>query len=289
MTEATLTKAEELKRLPKLKKELTELENQLDMLIAEDKTEYAQDIITKMFSEFKKGAAWTERMKKYCETKLYAYSPIGRKRNLPAALTGDKAIIAQQVRRGSNAPIQGIASEVGVKSSRRIMESYYKELPIFKKMLNIKYSLWDLKVEFNRIVHDASYFSVRYCLVIPFIHILQWEATYGIAKAYKNEFDLDFTVEPEIEMEVSARDDKSYKWDWSLNNLVSCISDAVKDADELGLLEGTYEEVIAEIFETWKNKELRAYLQAHYPLLNVPDLNKQIIAATKLALGLKNE
>ncbi len=268
-----LTKTEEKAKLPLLKKELKEVEAKIEALIAEDRTKYAQGIIDKMFNEFKKGAAWTKLMAKYCEEKLYVYSP------------GNKSIIAQQVRRGSNAPVQGFASEVGVKGSRLIMESYYKELPRLRKMLGIKRSIWDLRVLFNRIVHDALYYSVAYELVIPFIHIMQYEATYGVARAYEKQFNVAFTVEPEIEIEVSARDDKSYKWDWSTPNLVDCIRSAVIDAEELGILQGTVEEVMTTIFKAWEIKELRDYLQEHYPLLNVKDLDTQI----KSALGVVNE
>jgi hypothetical protein len=264
-------------------------EEKLVLLMAEDRTEYAQGIINKIFTQFKKGGEWTASMGKFVESKFYVYSPIGRKRNLPAALTEDRGIVAQQVRRGSNAPIQGMSSEVGTKASRLIMESYYKELPYFKKVLGIKKSIWDLKVFFDRIVHDASYFSVPYCMVIPFIHILQYESTYGITKSYKNEFEFEFSVEPEIEVEISCRDDLGSTWDWSLPNLIECITKALKDAEELEILpiNQSVREILEEIFKPWQNKELRDYLQSKYPLLNVPDLNKQISNAIKIVYNKK--
>lgn len=261
--------------------ELEILETKLEMLMQEDRTSYAQGIIDKMFSEFKKGGQWTKRMEEFAKTRAYVFSPNGRKRNLPAVLTEDRTLVSQQVRRGSNAPIQGLASEVGVKASRKVMESYYAELPKIKKMLGIKRSIWDLRVPFNRIVHDASYFSVPYCMVIPFSHILQWESTYGITKAYKDEFDIEFTIEPEIEMEFSSRDDQSYKWDWSMPSVVDCITKAVKDAEELGILDEPVDAVLKQIFRPWANKEVRTYLQKKYPLLGVPDLDKQIVAAIR--------
>jgi hypothetical protein len=264
-------------------------EEKLVLLMAEDRTEYAQGIINKIFTQFKKGGEWTASMGKFVESKFYVYSPIGRKRNLPAALTEDRGIVAQQVRRGSNAPIQGMSSEVGTKASRLIMESYYKELPYFKKVLGVKKSIWDLKVFFDRIVHDASYFSVPYCMVIPFIHILQYESTYGITKSYKNEFEFEFSVEPEIEVEISCRDDLGSTWDWSLPNLIECITKALKDAKELEILpiNQSVQEILEEIFKPWQNKELRDYLQSKYPLLNVPDLNKQISNAIKIVYNKK--
>jgi hypothetical protein len=264
-------------------------EEKLALLMAEDRTNYAQEIIDKIFTEFAEGGKWNKAMGKFVESMFYVYSPIGRKRNLPAALTEDRGIVAQQVRRGSNAPIQGMSSEVGTKASRRIMESYYKELPYLKKMLGIKKSVWDLKVYFDRIVHDASYFSVPYCMVIPYIHILQYEATYGITKAYKAEFNFALSVEPEIAIDVTCRDDKSYEWSWAIPNLIECITKALKDAEELEILpiNQSVQEILEEIFKPWQNKELRDYLQSKYPLLNVPDLNKQISNAIKIVYNKK--
>jgi hypothetical protein len=129
------------------------------------------------------------------------------------------------------------------------------------------------------VVHDANYFSVLYKMVIPFTHIVQYAATYGVTECYAKEFGVDFPVEPEIEMEFGARDDATEKWDWSLPNIVQCIVKSVDHAAEIGVLEGDRDEVLREIFAPWRNQKMRNYLQAKYPLLGVEDLNKQIKAA----------
>lgn len=269
-------------RILQINKQLEALDVQLSDLIAEDRTEYAQGIVDKMFREFKSGARWTEKMQAMSENEYYVYAPNGRIRHLFAAMTGDRKIVGRQVRRGSNAPVQGFASEVGVKASRLIMTDYYKNLKIFKEKLGITKSSLDLRVFFSRMVHDANYFMVPYEMVVPFIHILQYQATYGVAKAYKEEFGINFTVEPEIEIEFSARDDLSYKWDWSLNDCTAKIKQTVKDADELGVLDGTQEQVLDMILKPWRSKSFRAMLQKNWPLLNVPDLDKQIREAVSV-------
>jgi hypothetical protein len=213
--------------------------------------------------------------------KYYVYSPIGRMRRLYAAMTGDRGIVNQQIRRGSNAPIQGFASEIGIKAGRLIMELYYKELPKLCEMMGIEYDPWELRVPYSRVVHDANYFMVIYKMVIPWIHILQYGSTYGVTKVYADEFNVEFPVEPEIEVEVGVRDDNTFKWDWSIPNLVKSIEESVKHAEEIGVLDGTQQEVLREIFEPWRNKEMRAYLQKRYPLLGVEDLDKQIKDAIK--------
>lgn len=264
------------KRVAEIASALEELDGKLSSLIEEDRTDYAQSIIDKMFEEFKAGARWTEKMQHLAETEYYVYSPNGRRRFLPAAMTEDRQIVAQQVRRGSNAPVQGFASEISIKASRLIMQSYYGNLKRFKTMLGITKTDWQLRVLFNRQVHDALYFSVPYEMVIPFLHILQYEATYGVTKAYEDEFNIKFTVEPEVEVELGAHDAASYKWDWSLPNLILNLKATLKDSEELGVLEGTQDEVLDKILRPWRKRSLRKILQEEFPLLNVAELDQQI-------------
>lgn len=267
----------------KAKKELATVDQQLKELMEEDRSSYAQGIIDKMMTEFKKGAAWTKKMAEFATEKYYVYAPTGRKRNLFAGLTGDKAIVAQQVRKGSNAPVQGMASEIGVSAGRVITECYYEDLEHICDLLDIEYDPWALQMYFNRSVHDANYYAILYALVIPFIHILQYGATYGVTQHYKEAYGLEFTIEPEIEIETGAQDSNTFKWDWSLPALVSSITKSVEELDTLKLIPKgkTKEDVLKEIFRPWKNKKCRRFLQEKYPLLGVSDLDEQIQAAIK--------
>ena len=257
-------------------KELKKLKRKKQDILDTDYEPQAQEIMDKMFKEFARGGKWVEAAKKSAETNYYVISPIGRIRHLWAALTKDRGIVARQVRRGANAPIQGFASEVGVKASRLIMEQYYTALPFFQKRFFNELSDWDYRVKFNRIVHDASYFTVKYYMVIPMIHIVQYESTYGVARTVEKEFGVEFLVEPEIEMELGVRDDQTHAWNWSLPDLINCIYRSVVDAGELGVLEGSPREVIDQIMSVYRDKECRDFLQEHYPLLGVKDLDKQI-------------
>lgn len=269
-------------RLIEINKQLEALDIQLTALIDEDRTDYAQEIIDKMFTEFKAGARWTEQMQNMAENEYYVYSPIGRIRHLYAAMTQDRKIVARQVRRGSNAPIQGYASEIGAAAGRRIMEDYYKNIKIFKEKLGIEKSDWDLRVFFSRMVHDANYFMVPYDMVIPFMHVLQYQATYGVTAGFKRDFGVNFTVEPEIEMEFAAKDDQpDTKWDWSLPNLMQVLHRAVHTAYEDGNLDGEPSEVMQRILKPYKIKSLRHMLQDEYPLLGVNDLDPVITGAVK--------
>jgi hypothetical protein len=118
--------------------------------------------------------------------------------------------------------------------------------------------------------------------VIPFIHILQYQATYGVAEAYHKAFGFQFLIEPEIEIGIGASADNEMDWDWSIPDLVKILVKTVADIDKLGQLQGTQEEVLNKIFAPWRNKKVRDYLQLKYPLLNVQDLDDQFEIGLKL-------
>jgi hypothetical protein len=161
------------------------------------------------------------------------------------------------------------------------MKAYYEALPRYKKILGLTKSNWDLRVFYSRVVHDANYFAVPYEMVVPFIHILQYQATYGVTEAYEKEFNLKFTVEPEVELEVAGQDDQSYKWDWSMPNVVSCIKNAIADCEKLGVLEGKPDDVLDTVLQPWRSKTMQKVLQDEYPLLGVRNLSAQISSAVR--------
>lgn len=254
------------------KQALAKLEKQFIRLLEEDKSEYAQGIIDAMFREFKRGHQWVLKMQQMATTKFYVYSPIGRIRHLYAAMTGDKQIVSRQVRRGMNAPIQGFASEIAVKASRRVQVTYYSKMKEMTSMLGLA---GKFPIKFNRIVHDALYYTVPFEMVIPFIHILQYEATYGVAQAYEREFGLKFTVEPEIELEIGSKDTNALKWDWSLPQLKSHIEASVEAGIKDKIFTQSKEEILELIYAPWRNRESLAWLDTNFPLLGV-SLKKEI-------------
>lgn len=253
------------------KKLLARHEAEFLRILDEDRSENAQEIIDKMFAEFRKGDQWVKRMQRLAAEKFYVFSSIGRIRHLYAVLTGIRSIVSRQIRRGMNAPGQGFASEIAVKAARRMMVSYYKERKQLCALLGVK----PKDIKFNRIVHDALYFSVPFDMVIPFIHILQYEATYGVANAYEKEFGLKFTVEPEIEIEIGTKDTNAMKWDWSLPELRRIIEVSVDEGIKNKLLTAEREDILEQIWAPWKNKECLDFLDREYPLLNV-SLKKEI-------------
>lgn len=278
-------KCTDKKELALLNKQVDELKEKVDNLKKEDRTDYAQHIVDKMFSTFKHGAKWTHDMKDNAKKLGYVYSPLGRIRHLWSTIILNKKntkLINQQIRRGSNAPIQGFASEIAVKAARLDLVTFYNELPVLCDMLGIEKSAWECKVENCRIVHDASYFAVPYELVLPFIHISQYCATYGIARQVEKQFGVKFNIEPEIEYEIATCDGEGggSTWDWSIPNLLQIIKDSLESAHKAGRLDNV-NSAYNTILRAWKNKKCRDYLCTKYPLLNVPNLQPVIIKAIK--------
>ena len=268
----------------KLWSEVEKKKKVLQSLKDEDRTDYAQHIVDKMFSTFKKGAAWTNKMKHNAEKLGYVYSPLGRIRHLASAVLvnkNDHKLIARQIRRGSNAPIQGFASELAVKATRLTHETYYDELPVLMKMLGLSGKQWDYQIETTRQVHDASYYAVPYVMVLPFIQITQYQATYGIARLTEKQFNMKFTVEPEIEFETGTGDsaDLASTWDWSIPNLLKNIKQNLIAGQEKGIVKDA-NEAFKLVLKPWLNKEVVKYLDEKYPLLNV-HLAKKIYECAK--------
>lgn len=269
-------------RMNEIAKEEAEQLRLMAKIRAEDREQYAQDIMDKLLKIFPKGAAWLERMKKQAVEKLHVYSPFGRIRHLYAALIQENQAQSKQVRRGVNAPIQGVSSEQGTEGNRAIDKTFYMEAPIIAKELGLDVEHAS-KIFVQRIVHDASYFMVPIDMVIPLLHIMMHEATYGSRDRVKKHFGLEYTIEPEIEAEFGMDDSNSYKFDFSMKSLVECIGESIKDGEKLGLLDCSPKEAMKRAFAPWINPKTRAYLHKRFPLLNVPEAVNVVPDALKMA------
>jgi hypothetical protein len=167
-----------------------------------------------------------------------------------------------------NSPIQGFASEIGVKTARLIALNFYAYVERFGDPEDLT-GLF-LPTEVNKTVHDAAYLEVPYRYVIPIVYILQYSATYGVTAAYAKTYGIQFTIEPEIEMEISASEDKSYKWDWLDSSLKTVIEQSLDDQIKIKTLdEKDKPKALREIYSVFENKKAMAYLEKNYPILGV--------------------
>lgn len=239
--------------------------------------ELAQEIMDKLFKRFPKASAWLRWSMDHAMEYLYTYSPIGLRRNLFGVMTGIKSVISAMRRRAANSPIQGFASQIGVTTARLIEEEFYKTLCDLGYIDN---KTKKLPADITKAIHDALHTECPYELVLVMIHIIQYTATYGVTKWYKEHYGIDFLVEPEIELEVGASEDKMYKWDWSKeqwdfnkekpskSSLKEILQQALADQQKLGFCKNP-EQAFEDIYAPYRDKKVKAYLDTNYPILGL--------------------
>lgn len=283
-----------------LQAKLVELTGQLraaqkarDEELNKDWLEYAQDVTDKFFGGYGKVKAFLDRCVKQVETRGWVIAPTGRRRTMYRVFTGSPKFRGDAGRRGKNSPIQGFSSEVGVTAGYLVLQHIHKYLQQF-----------DLPIEwfslYTRAVHDASYFEEVFSMLIPALHINQWVATQGVTDYYEEVFNFKFILMPEIEIDYGADAKKAYAWNWDLTSatrekwddpttLPEIFTQVLRDMVTRKLIkEEKIPEYYKQIWEPWISKEKRQWLQKNYPLLLVPNLEKQICAAVKNA-GFKPE
>jgi len=235
-----------------------------------DWTEYAQSVIDSMFSKSPKLKEFLENSVEQTRKYSHVMSPAGRVRNLWRTLTGKPSVLAAAARRAQNSPTQGFSSEVGCLAAHNTLKSSADYLRKRKSL--------HLFPIYQRAVHDANYHSARYEFVLPFIHILQYEATEGAAIFYKEVMGVDFTIEPEIEIDIAAHDASAETWDWSMESLAHCIFSQLVEQIKIGRLKrGELAATVSTIIAPYEDLETRRELFEVFPLLNVrEDMTDQV-------------
>lgn len=262
--------------------EFKKASKRLQDIIDEDRTQLAKDTMNKVFTEFKNGKKWIDHTVAMAENYGYAISPVGRIRHVPSILITQGNVKARAVRQSCNSPIQGFASEMAVVAFRLASTEYYSHYKEIASMLGIKKTMMQNRMIENRIVHDACYSSVPYEMVIPFLHIMQYSATYETANFFKEKFNFEFNIEPEIEMEISTCDsDEESTWDWSIPNLIKIIDHNLYEGYKQGYVQDDPKDAMEKILAPYRNKQCLHYLEEHFPLLGVKGLEASIEKALK--------
>jgi DNA polymerase I-like protein with 3'-5' exonuclease and polymerase domains len=230
--------------------------------------EFAKDLMARLYKAFPKASKWLEWSVNHAREHCYTYSPIGMRRNLFAMLTGIGSIISSMDRKAKNSPIQGLASQIGVTAARLVELALYDVLTEWHYIDN---KTKELPTAIMKMVHDALYAEVPYDIVLIYVHVLQWIATYGVTDHYKKVYGFEFTIEPEIEMEFGATEADALKWDFSHPQLEQIITKVVDKQKEIGQLKNDKEvkRALDKIWAPYRNKKLKKYLDTKYPILGV--------------------
>ena len=231
--------------------------------------DFAKDLIQKLFSRFAKAGNWLEWSKGHAVTHYYTYSPFGFRRNLFGIMTGIRGAVASLQRKAANSPVQGLASQAGITVARLIALEVLDTAIAFDLMDEETDA--DLIAQVLKAVHDANYTETPYRFIVPMIHIMQYVATYGVTDYYKDELNVVFDVEPEIEIEVGVTEDKHYKWNWRNDNLRDIIDKSLADQVKLGdITEKDLKRIRDEIEAPLLNRKFKRHLDKTYPILGLP-------------------
>lgn len=279
MAEAVKVEAPQDK-LKRLQGELKAAIEARDLEMDKDWLEYAQNVNDKFFDGFKKVKIFLDKCVKQAMERYWIISPLGRRRSLYRVLTENPKALGDAGRRAMNSPIQGISSEVGVTAGYLILKAIHS----FMLAFDIPMKYFSL---YCRAVHDASYFEESFCMLIPAIHINQHVATVGVVEYYEQTFGFKFNLAPEINMAFGANDADAHEWEWDMqgkNSLPNLIKKAVDDLiSTKQLAEDKREKVLEVIMHPWLDKDMRSYLQEHFPLLGRKDLDAEICASCEEA------
>ena len=233
--------------------------------------EQAETVLAKMEKDMPKGMQWLARVKAQVEANSEVLSPIGRPRKLWRIVTGLSKSIGDAGRRAKNSPVQGLSSEVGVVTGYLSYTNTY----VYSRRPSVQAVLAESEFgktslsRITRLVHDASYYNTPYELVIPQIQIGLWSSTTGAAEYYDEHFNFRMLAPPEVELELCAREDVTYKWDYTLPALGKIMRLALEDQKAMGNCDDV-QEAMAKIFWCWTDRAERMYLFENYPILNVP-------------------
>lgn len=238
--------------------------------------EEAQKLIDKFMSKAKRASKWLKFTAENASERYYAFSPLGRRRNLFAYMTGMRRVASGCGRRAQNAPIQGMSSDFVFDAARLMEEGIYRTFLHMGK-IGKKESMPSAGV--MRMVHDSIQLEMNYRDFLIILWIVEYCSVYGLRKMLEETFKFKLNVDFAIDVEVGSVGDKFEKWSWhpgdvdnrileekgdvryGLKNLIKMSLDYNKKHGEPDLnIKRTMKEMYAE------GEKARKYLRKHFPL-----------------------
>ena len=228
---------------------------------AKQSVDIIKNLIKKFFARFSKGLQYLEKQRKMAITKNHTVSLIGRVRNIYSHWFGVDSLTAGAQRRGANAPIQGISSDLG-QTAAYLFEIHMQR---YVEKFGLREGYFDTGI--TSFVHDALKAVTKADLFLPSIQILQWCCTIGICEYFSTHFGVRFYVEPEIEFELGTSDDSLEKWDWHDKSLDEIIENTLKKHAEIySMSSKEVSDMRKEIYSV-RGTKMQDYLDKHYPIL----------------------
>ena len=192
---------------------------------------------------------------------LYSFGPQGRKRRLFGHLAEIGNLSTALDRRAKNAPIQGVASDIGHECA------YRSKIEISKVLIDVlkRYKPEDGEVfNSNMLVHDSIRMEIRYEDYLIALQIYQWYALTGVRKFYKEKFGFNMPIPLEIEFKIGPSGGQMFKWSWHEAHLEECVDNALKAQLEV-YPNLDIKDAKKKIYACRKDKKLMKYLDKNYP------------------------
>lgn len=240
----------------------------------------AQGLIDKFFSKAAKAKKWLDFTAEHAQKHYYAFSPLGRRRNLYANMTEIRRIVSGCNRRAQNAPIQGMASDFGFNAARLMEMCIYET---FRKIGRSHKDCMMLSAGVMQMVHDSIKLEMEYKDFYVVLWIVEYCAVYGLRKLVEETFGFKLNVDFAIEVEVGTIGDQFEKWDWQRGYETTTNPNDAKDVrygikqliklalesqnKELGTKNNVKKTIKMMVKE---GKKHRAYLRKHFPLPHEP-------------------
>lgn len=230
-------------------------------VINKDK-EYVEKLLDRFFDRFKKASAWLKWAKQHSVQHNYVYSPIGRVRHMYAHLYGMQGLVAATERRGSNAPIQGFAADMGHTAAYIYGIHMERVLTRFERMDGLI-----VPGGVSVMVHDSIFGDMNYQNYLIGLQVMQWCATLGCEQYYETHFGVKYPVHLEVEFELGCDDSRLIKWDWSETQLKEAIEQSLVYQTEI-YPKLDVKKTLKEIYAVRNDTKLMKYLDKNYPILS---------------------
>lgn len=227
-----------------------------------------KEILDRFFKKYFKASKWLEWARKFSVKNLYVFSPLGRKRNLPAYLTGLKTVYNALQRRSVNSPIQGLASDFGFMAACLILEAFHQ---FYEKLVDegvedpVKDGLMPFGI--NKMVHDSIEIRCPYEYVLPVLRILEYCTTIGVRVFCEKMYGMKFLCDLGVDFEIGSTGDTLLPWDFSDGNLRSILKKSLLvHKNELGYKVNT-KKTLSLIYKG--GKKYNSYLRKTFPIPKV--------------------
>ena len=167
--------------------------------------EEASALLSTLFEKFKKGGEWIKNTYSQSRENLLVVSPIGRVRHLGSYLCTKSSILSSTERKSCNSIIQGFSSDMGYMGGRIFSEI------VFKKFIERGFPLTAYQIN---AVHDSIEAITKIEHLPIALYLIEHSYSTLVVNRYKQEFNFECLIEPEVESEFGSTMGNTGKFDW---------------------------------------------------------------------------